>query len=79
MNTVRISPELKTKIQQVAQLYGISQSEVQRRALEAYCQQTLEHKQNSPFAKLIGVGEGEADLSTRVSEEFTGLLEDKHG
>jgi predicted transcriptional regulator len=79
MNTVRLSPELKAKILLVAQLQGISQSEVQRRALEAYCEQTLEPPKKSRFDRIIGIADGAADASSRTRESMNQYLEQKHG
>ena len=77
MNTVRLEPALKAKIQNLAQLQGISQSELQRRALELYCEQNT--VKQSRFEDMFGIAEGDEDLSARVSQEFGQVLAEKHG
>jgi predicted transcriptional regulator len=76
MNTVRLEPELKEKIQQLAQIQGISQSELHRRALELYCQQNTVNE--SRFEDIFGIAEGESDLSERTGEAFAELMNKKH-
>jgi predicted transcriptional regulator len=76
MNTVRLEPELKEKIQQLAQIQGISQSELHRRALVLYCQQNTIN--DSRFEDIFGIAEGEPDLSSRSGEAFAELMNKKH-
>ena len=76
MNTVRLESELKDKIQRLAQIQGISQSELHRRALELYCQQNAIHE--SRFEDVFGIAEGEPDLSSRTGEAFANLMNKKH-
>ena len=77
MNTVRLEPELKDKIQRLAQIQGISQSELHRRALLLYCQQNTVHE--SRFEDIFGIAEGDPDLSSRTAEAFADLMKKKHG
>ena len=76
MNTVRLEPELKAKIQKLAQLQSITQSELHRRALEFYCEQNT--VQQSRFEDMFGIAEGSPELSSRVKEEFALLMTQKH-
>lgn len=75
MNTVRLEPELKAKIQKLAQLQNITQSELQRRALELYVEQTAVVQ--SRFEDMFGVASGSAELSEHVKEEFALLMAQK--
>ena len=76
MNTVRLDPDLKAKIQQLAQQQGITQSELHRRALELYCEtNTVKH---SRFEDMFGVAEGPDDLSSNTSAAFRKALGKKH-
>ncbi len=77
MNTVRLEPELKDKIQRLAQIQGISQSELHRRALVLYCQHNTITE--SRFEDIFGIAEGESDLSSRTGEVFADLMKKKHG
>ncbi len=76
MNTVRLEPELKSKIQRLAQLQNITQSELHRRALELYCQQNTIPQ--SRFEDMFGIAEGSPELSSQVSQEFGLLMTQKH-
>ena len=72
MNSVRLNPELREKAKRVAAMQGLSLSEVQRRALEAYCDAALA-PEGSRYDDIIGVAEGERDLSSRSAEVFLEL------
>ena len=76
MNTVRLESELKEKIQRLAQIQGISQSELHRRALELYCQQNTINE--SRFEDIFAIAEAESDLSSRTGEVFADLMNKKH-
>ncbi len=76
MNTVRLEPELKAKIQRLAQLQNITLSELQRRALELYCQQNTVAQ--SRFEDMFGIANGSPELSEQVKEEFASLMAQKH-
>jgi predicted transcriptional regulator len=76
MNTVRLEPELKAKIQKLAQLQNITQSELHRRALELYVEQSTVVQ--SRFEDMFGIAEGSSELSSQVSQEFALLMAQKH-
>ncbi len=78
MNTVRLAPQLKEKIQRVANGKGISVSELHREALEMYCANEV-HEEKSRYDDVIGIIEAPADLSTNYKEMYTQAMVEKHG
>ncbi len=78
MGSVRISPQLQEKLRLVSAKKGITRSEVFRQALETYCEHELTPPTHSRFEDVIGIVEGPADGSTRVTEHFVEGLVKKH-
>jgi predicted transcriptional regulator len=72
MKTLHLEQELKDKVQSLAQVQGISQAELNRRALLLYCKQhTI---MESRFEDIFGIAEGEPDLSSRSGKVLVDLL-----
>jgi len=78
MNTVRLKPELREKMQQIATIKGISVSEVHREALDAYCAAELAKTGSSRFDDVIGVIEGPIDLTEDVGRKYAEAMAEKH-
>ncbi len=72
MASIRLDPELEAQLRQVAAKKGLSMSEVHRQALRTYVDS--EAKNSGRYSDIIGIAEGEADLSSRVSEMFVEIL-----
>lgn len=68
MASIRLDPELEAQVRQVAARKGLSLSEVHRQALRIYVES--ETDRTGRFNDVIGIAEGDADLSTRVAEVF---------
>jgi predicted transcriptional regulator len=79
MNSVRLDPSIKEKVRHIAQIKGMTLSEIHRLALERYCEQELAQTRTSRYSDIIGVGEGDADLSSRSQEIFQEIVNRKHG
>jgi hypothetical protein len=79
MNSVRLDPSIKEKIRHLAQVKGMTLSEIHRLALERYCEQELAQTRTSRYSDIIGVGEGDPDLSSRSHEIFGEIVSGKHG
>lgn len=79
MGSVRLDPIIQEKVRRVAQMKGLSLSQVHRLALERFCEQEIGETRVSRYSDVIGVGEGEADLSSRAKAIFQEILDSKHG
>lgn len=80
MGSVRLSPQLKEKVNKIALNKGITRSEVFRRALEAYSEKELAEPLTSRYDDIIGVVEGlPSDGSVRVTEYFVEGSQKKYG
>ena len=78
MSSVRLEDDLKEKLRHVAVRKGLSVSEVHRRALQEYLDREMAGAKKSRYSDVIGVGEGEPDLSTRSREVFGEILGARH-
>jgi hypothetical protein len=74
MNSVRLGTDIEEKVRRVAQMKGMTLSEVHRIALERYCEQELAQTRTSRYSDIIGVGDGDADLSSRSQEIFLEIV-----
>lgn len=72
MKTLHLEPELKDRIQRLAQIQGISQAELHRRALMLYFQQHTIAE--SRFEDIFGIVEGESDLSSCSGKAIADLM-----
>ena len=82
MSTVRLSEEIKVQVRRVADAKGWTVSKVHRQALEDYCGRELSLIRPSPWDDIIGMAEGvdlPPDASSRVSELFGRIVDEKHG
>lgn len=77
MSSVQIEPEMEARVRQVAHLLGLTQSEVHRRALEAFCDEALSRRGRSRYSDVIGIGSGPPDLSQRAGERFVEALQER--
>ncbi len=77
MGSVRTSTVLEEKIRRVAELKGISRSEVFRQALEIYCNKELTSSATNRWDDYFGVVDGPGDLSTRTREAFGEIMDEK--
>ncbi|CAN5874334.1 hypothetical protein BH24DEI2_BH24DEI2_17960 [soil metagenome] len=72
MASIRLDPELEAQVRRVAARKGLSMSEVHRQALKIYVES--ETSRTGRFSDVIGIAEGDADLSTRVAEIFAEIV-----
>lgn len=77
MGSVRLSPQLKEKLDHIARKKGITRSAVYRQALEAYCERESEEPLTSRYDDIIGIADGPSDLSTRTRFYFGETMEEK--
>lgn len=79
MGSVRLSPQLKEKVNKIALNKGITRSEVFRRALEAYSEKELAEPLTSRYDDIIGVVDAPGDFSTRTRFYFGEIMDEKYG
>ncbi len=78
MLSVRLSSETKVKLRQIAELKGLTLSEVHRQALVEYCEREMKEKKTSRYDDIIGIGEGPSDLARRSKEIFGEIMDEKY-
>ncbi len=83
MLTVRLDPETRKLVAELARKYRVSRSEVVRRGLRLLAEQERHSAASEPFAALrhlIGrVSGGRRDLSEKTGARFRELLSRKRG
>jgi hypothetical protein len=79
MGSVRLDPVIEDKVRRVALKKGMTLSQVHRLALERFCEQEMNETRTSRYSDVIGVGDGDVDLSSRAKEIFQEILNGKHG
>ena len=79
MSSVRLEAGLKEKLRQVAALKGLTESEVHRLALIEFCEREIVRGRTSRYSDVIGIGEGDRQLSARARDVFGEVMDRKHG
>ncbi|MGI8915409.1 MAG: hypothetical protein ACR2JY_16770 [Chloroflexota bacterium] len=77
MKSVRMGPELESKLREAARLEGVSESTLIRQAIEQRCAAILGNRLDLRLAGLIGTVDGGGGRAQESGQRFRELLQER--